>query len=107
MKAFSYDWVLLKSDKYQKFIIFVPGTRENAQLVMEAADSYLRTYEKDPSKKIRLINYFYDIYKRLEPGLFSAKNLEEINKHPDYQFIVTGYSLGGAVATIISFSIKY
>ena len=107
MKAFSYDWVLLKSDKYQKFIISVPGTRENAQLVMEAADSYLKSYERDPSKKIKLVNYFYDIYKKLEGDLFSAKNLEEINKHPDYQVIVTGHSLGGAVATIISFAIKY
>jgi hypothetical protein len=36
---------------------------------------------------------FYDIFKRLEPELFSAKNLEEINKLPDYQVIVTGHSL--------------
>lgn len=106
-KAFSFDWVLLKSDTYKKFIISVPGTRENAQLVMEAADSYLKSYVNDPTKKIKLVNYFYDLYRRLEPDLFSSKNLEEINRHSDYQVIVTGHSLGGAVASIISFAIKY
>jgi len=106
-KAFSYDWVLLKSDMYKKYIISVPGTRENFQLVMEAADSYLKSYAKDSTKKIKLVNYFYDLYKKLENDLFSTENLAEINNHPDYQVIVTGHSLGGAVAAIISFAIKY
>ena len=102
--SFSYNWVLLKSDKYKKFIIAVPGTREKFQLVLEAIGSALDDYKDD--KKIRISHYFLALYNMFNNDLFSASNLREIRNHPDYQVIVTGHSLGGALASIISFAIK-
>ena len=102
--SFSYNWVLLKSDKFKKFIIAVPGTREKFQLVFEAVGSVLDDYDND--KNIRISHYFLALYNMFRNDLFSDSNLQEIRNHPDYQVIVTGHSLGGALASIIAFAIK-
>jgi hypothetical protein len=102
--SFSYNWVLLKSDKFKKYIIAVPGTREKLQLVLEAVGSDLDSYNGD--ENIRISNYFLSLYNDFDQDLFSANNLKEIKNHPDYQIIITGHSLGGAVASIIAFAIK-
>ena len=102
--SFSYNWVLLKSDKFKKYIIAVPGTREKLQLVLEAVRSDLDSYNDD--ENIRISHYFLSLYNNFKEDLFSASNINEIKSHSDYQVIVTGHSLGGAVASIIAFAIK-
>ncbi len=102
--SFSYNWVLLKSDKFKKYIIAVPGTREKLQLVLEAAEIDLESYNDD--ENIKISHYFLSLYNDFKQDLFSADNLKEIRSHLDYQVIVTGHSLGGAVASIIAFAIK-
>ena len=102
--SFSYNWVLLKSDKFKKYIIAVPGTREKLQLVLEAVGSVLDSYNDD--ENIKISHYFLSLYNNLKKDLFSDSNLNEIKSHSDYQIIVTGHSLGGAVASIIAFAIK-
>ena len=102
--SFSYNWVLLKSDKFKKYIIAVPGTREKLQLVLEAAEIDLDSYNDD--ENIKISDYFLSLYNDFKQDLFSANNLKEIRSHLDYQVIVTGHSLGGAVASIIAFAIK-
>ena len=103
--SFSYNWVLLKSYKFKKYIIAVPGTREKLQLVLEAVGSVLDSYNDD--ENIKISHYFLSLYNNFKEDLFSASNLLEIRSHhQDYQVIVTGHSLGGAVASIIAFAIK-
>ena len=102
--SFSYNWVLLKSDKFKKYIIAVPGTREKLQLVLEAAEIDLESYNDD--ENIKISHYFLSLYNDFKQDLFSADNLKEIRSHLDYQIIITGHSLGGAVASIIAFAIK-
>ena len=102
--SFSYNWVLLKSDKFKKYIIAVPGTREKLQLVLEAVGSGLDSYNDD--ENIKISHYFLSLYNNFKEDLFSASNINEIKSHSNYQVIVTGHSLGGAVASIIAFAIK-
>ena len=103
--SFSYNWVLLKSDKFKKYIIAVPGTREKLQLFLEGAESHLDSYNDD--ENIKISHYFLSLYNNFTQDLFSDSNILEIRSHyQDYQVIVTGHSLGGAVASIIAFAIK-
>ena len=48
----------------------------------------------------KLVNYFKQVAFELKEIFFTKDVLDDIEAHPDYQFIATGHSLGGAVATI-------
>jgi hypothetical protein len=102
--TFNFNWVILNSDKFQKIIIAVPGTREGTQLIYEAVYSGLVKYNDD--EPFKMSNYFLSLFTKSKNGLFNERNLNFI-KNKGYQVIVTGHSLGGAIASIISFAVKY
>ena len=98
---YDYNFVLWKNDKYKKYIIACPGTRNDIlELLREAINSQLVDYD-DKDNGIKLVNYFYQVAKKMKKIIFTTDTLAEIAAHPDYQFIFTGHSLGASVSSVI------
>jgi hypothetical protein len=100
-----YDYVIFRHDKYKKVVISVPGTRSCFQLIEEIRFSYGMSTDEDPTVKI--MSYFYWVYTLLKDKIHNS--LEKVFKrYPDYQYVFTGHSLGGAIANILAFdAIKF
>ena len=100
-KYFDFNFVLWRSDEYKKYIIAFPGTRHDIlELLNEAVNSKLVNYYSY-NNGIKVVNYFYKVMVELREIVFQTEVLADINEHPGYQFIATGHSLGGAVASLV------
>ena len=97
-----YNFVILKSDKYKKYIFGFPGTTSLEQLIYEGLYSNFIQFDKN-EPDIKVQNYFNSIFTLIYKDLFSSEIIEELNLHSDYQIIFTGHSLGGAIATLASY----
>ena len=98
---FEFNYVLFRSDKYKKYIIAFPGTRDPIlELLSEAVNSKLVNYN-DIDNGIKVVNYFHKVTQELKEIIFTSDILSDIDNHPGYQFISVGHSLGGAVATLV------
>ena len=98
-KYYVYNYILWRNDEYKKYIIAFPGTNEILELLNEAVKTKLVDYGAD--SQIKVVNYFKLVAFELKELIFAPEILEDIDAHPGYQFIATGHSLGGAVATIL------
>ena len=98
---FDFNFVLWRSDEYKKYIIAFPGTRHDIlELLGEVANSKLVNFYSY-SNGIKVVNYFNKVMVELREIIFTSKVLSDIDEHPGYQFIATGHSLGGAVASLV------
>ena len=97
-KYYVYNFILWRNDQFKKYIVAFPGTNEILELLNEAVNIKLVDYES--GNGIKLVNYFKQVAFELKEIFFTKDVLDDIQAHPDYQFIATGHSLGGAVATI-------
>ena len=97
-KYYVYNFILWRNDEFKKYIVAFPGTNEILELLNEAVHIKLVDYES--GNGIKLVNYFKQVAFELKEIFFTKDVLDDIEAHPDYQFIATGHSLGGAVATI-------
>ena len=97
-KYYVYNFILWRNDEFKKYIVAFPGTNEILELLNEAVNIKLVDYES--GNGIKLVNYFKQVAYELKEIFFTKDVLDDIQAHPDYQFIATGHSLGGAVATI-------
>ena len=98
-KYFTYNYVLWRSDEFKKYILAFPGTRNDVvELLSEALNIQMVKYN---SEGIKMANYFYKVMLEIKEILFNNQVLQDINAHPGYQFIVTGHSLGGSVASVV------
>jgi hypothetical protein len=96
---FDFNFVLWRTDEYKKFVLAFPGTRHDIiELLGEAANSKLVEYD---DKGVKVVNYFYKVMLKMKEIIFTPEVLSDIDSHPGYQVIVTGHSLGGAVASLI------
>ena len=96
-----YNFAILKSVKYKKFVVCLPGTSTFLQLIGEIFFSGFTQYSE--SKNTNVMKYFYDIFKRIHKDIFSESFIKNLKEIKDYQIIFTGHSLGGAIATLISY----
>ena len=98
---YHYNYAILKSDKFKKFIVCFPGTSTLLQLLGELFMSGFVQYSK--SKNINVMKFFYDVFKLIYKDIFKESFISNLKKNSDYQIIFTGHSLGGAIATLISY----
>ena len=96
-----FNFAILKSDKYQKFVFCFPGTTGLFQLLDEFRLSKMVSYFND--KDIKVEEYFYRIFQLIYNDVFSSKIIQDIKSNPNYQLIFIGHSLGGAISTLISY----
>jgi hypothetical protein len=99
IKKDNYNIGVIRSDKFKKVVVVFPGTRNVKQLLTEFVQSNLKGF--DGSKTIKVLKYFNTVYNQIKNLIFPhIKSQQE--QYPDYQFIFTGHSLGGAMATLFS-----
>ena len=105
VKYDDYQYAILISEKFNKILITFPGTKNLSQLIKELYYSNGVTFIDDETEKtMEYLKYVYSIFgKELE------ETLEKLFiKFNNYQFIFTGHSLGGNMATISALhSVKY
>ena len=88
-----YNFIILKSKKYKKYIFGFPGTTGTKQLLFECLGYSFETFDsKEPDIKVE--KFFYETFKLIIKDLFSDKIISELHLNPDYQVIFTGHSLG-------------
>ena len=102
-----YNFAILKSTEYNKFIFAFPGTTNKMQLLKEingAKDKVIfDLIEEDLEKDVLIEGYFYEVFKIIYKDLFSDEIIKELKLYPNYQIIFIGHSLGGAMATLSSY----
>ena len=98
-KFFVYNFILWRNDEFKKYIAAFPGTNEVLELINEIIQSKLVNYDEDG--QIKVVNYFKKVVFEIKDMLFTPEILEDIIAHPGYQFISTGHSLGGAIASLM------
>lgn len=100
------NYIIFKSDVYKKFVIGFPGTRGGfTQLVEEILKFKLVIFETNSTFKCS--SYTKQWFDKIKSNVFSAKNLQIIRQHPDYQIIFTGHSLGGSTASFAALHEEY
>ena len=85
------------SDSAKKFIVAFQGTENTKQLVAEGINSIQVTASFPGGKSYKLQKYFWEAYSGLADKL---KN--DSKKYTDYEFFITGHSLGGVLSSICS-----
>lgn len=99
---FDYNFAILKNDIQKKVAITFPGTRSPDQFISEVFYSSGVNFKDEETKKV--MDFFYRIYNLID-SLLSKALKEIILEYPNYQYIFTGHSLGGAMATILSYDL--
>jgi hypothetical protein len=100
----NYNYAILKSVKYKKYVFSFPGLSNFIQLFTQIFSFKKEQFDDDPN--IQVNEYFNLIFSQLRDKIFTTSIIREINLHKDYQIIFTGYSLGGAIATLSSYYFK-
>ena len=99
---YNYNYVLWRNDKYKKYIMAFPGTRNIiTELVSEIVNSKLVNYNEEEDNGIKVVSYFKNVAFELINTIFTQNILDDIKDHPTYQFISIGHSLGASVASLV------
>ena len=95
-----YTYAILRNDKKKQIVVTMTGTKNKKQLIKEIIHSRMVRF-REPQNKMTIVKYFHDIYRLAKPNIKKVL-LEQRARNPDYQFIFTGHSLGGAMSTILA-----
>jgi hypothetical protein len=97
----NYCFTIIRHLKYKKMIFSFTGTKTNYQLFKQFYQSSYGSVYSFKKPYIKIMLYFSKMYRKIETDL---KNLYNEYKHPDItQYIFTGHSLGGAIASVALF----
>ena len=100
-KVYFYNYAILKSSKYKKYVFAFPGTTTYLLLLSEILLSEKVDFENNINIKVHKL--FYLIFEKIKNDIFSEEILKDINSNKDYQIIFIGHSLGGAISTLASY----
>jgi hypothetical protein len=91
------NFSVLKHDTYNKIIFTFTGTRGKFQFIEEILNQKGVIFKDKKTEK--LMDYFNSAYLLLEPKIKSIL-IKLTQQYPKYQYIFTGHSLGGSLASI-------
>lgn len=95
-----YTFTIIKNLKFKKMIYSFSGTKSVVELSAQILKSNSIPFKKS-IRYIRLMNYYWDMYRNIRDDL---KSLFKNNTDPAItQYIFTGHSLGGAMASVTVF----
>ena len=99
-KIQDFSFTIIKNLKFKKMIFSFSGTRTLYQLTNQIVKSNSVPF-KNHIRYIRLMRYFWDLNKKIKDDL---QYYLKIHKNPAItQYIFTGHSLGGAIASVSLF----
>ncbi|KAL0956988.1 hypothetical protein HGRIS_003088 [Hohenbuehelia grisea] len=98
---------LIRDDKRKEIVLTFRGTSEPADVVTDAQAWFtdLKTPGVPGAKGARVHTGFQDAYNYVVKQVHELVD-KEVKAYPKYQIIVTGHSLGGAVASFGAISLK-
>jgi hypothetical protein len=100
----NFSYTIIRNLNSKKLVCTFSGTKSYDQLKSEffnsGGDSYFR---EGKSSKVKIMKYFNQLYPKIEK-VFTA-NFEKANDSRIKQFIFTGHSLGGAIASLALFDL--
>ena len=92
-------YVIGKYEPEKKIIVAFSGTSNVAQFMIEAVKSYLTDYDlHDVQTNTRAVKYIDSLYSFRRKS-FANRVMKVLEQYPDYSLVITGHSLGGAIAT--------
>jgi hypothetical protein len=95
-----YTYAILRSDTKKQVITTLTGTKGNMQLAKQGIMSGLQPFGAE-NLNMKVSEYFGKM-QMLAKEKIKPKLIELQAKYPDYQYIFTGHSLGGAMSTIFA-----
>jgi len=95
-----HTFAILRSDKLKRIVISSSGTKYPDQLLKEFVKAIGVPFG-DPSKKMYVTKYFNKLFLQVKE-ILKPKLIDLQKNYPDYQYIFTGHSLGGAMANMLS-----
>lgn len=90
----------------KRFVVAFRGTVGNTQLVTELFNSKGVKLELCNVKNAYVGYYFYDAYKNSIRSDFLAHLKAMAQKYPDYEYYISGHSLGGALASLAAMDLS-
>jgi hypothetical protein len=93
--------------KESRYVIAFRGTVTTTQLLKQAYNRGKVEVKKNKSQSVLFNNYFYVTYTAFRPEIQKAVNAVVIaTKYVKTEWLVTGHSLGGALATICALDLS-
>ena len=99
--AYYYNYAILKSEKYKKYVFSFPGFTRKLELIAVILFSQLTQFGE--SQNIKVNTFFNKIFSYIKNDIFDENIINDIKNNNDYQIIFTGHSLGGAISTLASY----
>lgn len=96
-----HAFVILKSDDKEQIVVAFRGTDSPLEIVSEIYHGLatLYPYSANLPEGAKVMDYFLQVYNALRSA-FREVLSEVVKEYPHYQYIFTGHSLGGSLATI-------
>jgi hypothetical protein len=100
----NYSFTILRNLNSQKLVCTFSGTKDLNQLKSEIIQTSGQPYFREgKTSKIKLMKYFHELYQKFQAGFLTIFTKAKDPKIR--QYIFTGHSLGGAMASIALFDL--
>jgi len=96
------QFIMIHNPTSKRFITAFQGTTKKTQLIQETLQSYPVNYTLHDVPEAQMYDYFGSYYVSTLRTPFLEGLKKAIEEYPDYLYVFTGHSLGGALTTLAS-----
>jgi predicted lipase len=96
------QFVIALQHSKQRVIVAFRGTNSAEQLLKIITQSWSHRINGTQFHPVSVLYYFHKKYEQLHP-LVQQRVMDQLKQHPGYTVVLTGHSLGGALATLAAY----